>query len=469
MVQSNYSRRQTKTDRIVDTIAAQIGSGLLNEGDRLPSIRRAAEEFNVSKNTVVEAYDRLVAKGQIVARPGSGFSVAPAARPPRSEAAPRHVVEAVDSVSLLRAQLDQNYAIRVGDGRPPPSWMAGLSLRLPRDLLSETEQNTSGYGSAMGHAALRQLIAARHQLDGIPLEPDQIVTTFGANHALDLIVRRYLSPGDTVLVDEPGYYPLFAKLKLAQVNYVGVPRLVTGPDLDRLKEIALRERPKIYFTQSTAHNPTGGSYDLATAHGLLTLAETCNFLVVDDDPFSDLPGARGIRLAALDRFTHVIGVGTFSKTLSASFRTGYVAARSEIVAEIAELKMLTTVNSSRFSEMIITEMIRNRTYERHLKRLSQRLDHASEALIRNLAELGLACRVPPGQGYYAWLDLPPGVSDTELAHAAAREGIFLAPSTFFSVTSETQPAGMRLNITRTDDARFFTFLRRELSQASASG
>lgn len=462
MVQSSRFRRQTKTDKIVVSIADQIGSGLLNAGDRLPSIRHAAEEFSVSKNTVIEAYDRLVAKGQIVARPGSGFNVASDARPLRNETAPRHVIEAVDSVSLLRAQLDQNYSVRVGDGRPPPSWMAGLSLRLPRDLLSETEQNTSGYGSAMGHAALRQLIAGRYQLDDIPLELDQIVTTFGANHALDLIVRRYLSAGDTVLVDEPGYYPLFAKLKLAQVSYIGVPRLATGPDLDQLKEIALRERPKIYFTQSTAHNPTGGSYDIPTAHGVLTLAETCNFLVVDDDPFTDLPGLRGIRLAALDRFAHVISIGTFSKTLSASFRTGYVAARPEIVAEIAELKMLTTVNSSRFSEMIITEMIRNRTYDRHLKRLSQRLARSSEALTRNLAELGLVCRVPPGQGYYAWLDLPPGVSDTELAHTAAREGIFLAPSTFFSVTPETQPAGMRLNITRTDDARFFAFLRREL-------
>ena len=452
----------SKTESLVRQLADSIANGSLSAGDRLPSIRMAAQDHNVSKNTIVEAYDRLVARGLITARQGSGFTVAAPSHAIREDDAPRHLVEAVDSISLLRAQLDQNYAVRIGDGRPPALWMAGIPLRSFPEPNGDTPNDTSGYGSHMGYHPLRALIAAQHKMDGIALRPEQIVTTFGANHGLDLIIRRYLKPGDTVLVDDPGYYPLFAKLRFSQVTFIGVPRGPNGPDLEQLRTLAQLHRPKLYFTQSLAQNPTGTSMDLATAHGVLKQAEIADFLVVDDDPFVDLPNATGVRLAALDGFDRVIFVGTFSKTLSASFRTGYIAAHTSITEELAELKMITTVNSSRFSEMIVAEMIQSRRYARHLKKLAARLAQAAQKLKSDLATLNLRCKVDPGQGYYAWLGLPKGVSDTDLAKKAATEGIFLAPSSFFMVHPSDAPSGMRLNTTRTSDPRFLRFLRREL-------
>lgn len=452
----------SKTDSIAKRLTDSIASGSLAVGARLPSIRSAARDHGVSKNTIVEAYDRLVAKGLITARQGSGFTVATTSHTLREEDVPRHLVEAVDSISLLRAQLDQNYAVRVGDGRPPAFWMAGIPMRNLPELLNETGNDTSGYGSHMGYQPLRTLIAARYNADGIAVTSEQIMTTFGANHGLDLIVRRYLKAGETVLVDDPGYYPLFAKLRFSQIHFVGVPRGPNGPDLDQLRRLATEHRPKLFFTQSLAQNPTGTSMDLATAHGVLKLAEIMDFMVVDDDPFVDIPDPKGVRLAAPDRFERVIFVGTFSKTLSASFRTGYIAAHRSITEELAELKMITTVNSSRFSEMIVAEMIQNHRYARHLKKLASRLRNAAEKLQDDLKPLGLQCKVPPGQGYYAWLDLPAGTSDTELAKKVAAEGIFLAPSSFFSVQPASAPPGMRINVTRTGDPRFLRFLKRAL-------
>ncbi|UOA16515.1 2-aminoadipate transaminase (plasmid) [Sulfitobacter dubius] len=449
-----------KIDTIVQILTDRIANDDLKAGERLPSIRAAAQDHSVSKNTIVEAYDRLVARGLIAARQGAGFTVASQHQTLREDEAPRHLIEAVDSISLLRAQLDQNYAVRVGDGRPPASWMAGIPMR----QLPDQDSDTSGYGSHMGYQPLRSLIAAHHYADGIALDANQIVTTFGANHGLDLIVRRYLKAGDTVLVDDPGYYPLFAKLRLAQVSYIGVPRGADGPDLEQLRNLAAQHRPKLFFTQSLAQNPTGTSMSLMTAHGVLKLAESSGFMVVDDDPFIDLPDPKGVRLAALDGFDRVIFVGTFSKTLSASFRTGYIAAPRSIAEELAELKMITTVNSSRMSEMIIAEAIRSRRYARHLNRLAGRLQDASEKLKSDLADLNLRCKFDPGQGYYAWLELPEGVSDTELARKAATEDIFLAPSTFFSAQENSGNAGIRLNITRTSDPRFLRFLAKQIGQ-----
>ena len=450
----------TKTETIVAEIRRRVEEGLLPPGAKLASIRRAAEEFGVSKNTAVEAYDRLVSLGLIAARPGAGFSVVSSARPVRGDEAPPHLVEAVDSVSLLRAQLDQNYQLRVGDGRPPAAWMDGILPKRALGASGEATADSSGYGSPKGYRGLRELIAARFRARDIALDAERVVTTFGANHALDMIIRRYLSPGDTVLVDDPGYYPLFAKLKFAQVRQVGVRRGPQGPDLDDLRACAERERPAFFFTQSHAQNPTGGSIDLAHAHGVLQIAETHGFRVVDDDPFVDLPGARGVPLAALDQLRNVIFVGSFSKTVSASFRSGYIAAASDIVDELAELKMITAVNSSRFSELMIADMMTSRRYDKHLKRLGQRIEAASADLAAVFARLGLATHSPPGHGYYTYLELPERENDLEIAQRAARESIFLAPGPFFAAGPARHRPGLRINIARAGDPRFVAFLKR---------
>jgi DNA-binding transcriptional MocR family regulator len=452
-----------KTERIVTVIAQQIESGSLRPGARLPPIRRAAEQNGVSKNTIVEAYDRLVAMGLIAARQGAGFSVVEQQHGPRPDTPPpQHLVEAVDSISLLRAQLDKAHSLRVGDGRPPASWMEGIMPRRLIDLGADGEGNdSSGYGSPHGYGGLRELIVARHQAQNIDLSPRQIVTTFGANHALDLIIRRYLSAGDTVLVDDPGYYPLFAKLKLMQVRFVGVRRTANGPDLDDLRQKAERERPAMFFTQSTAHNPTGSSMDLPTAHGVLQIAGSHGFMVVDDDPFVDLPGVQGVRLAALDQFRNVIFTGTFSKTLSASFRSGYIAGPEPIASELAELKMITAVNSARFSELLIAQMIQSGRFHKHMARIAKRLEGEAKDVRERLASLGLKSFTAEAAGYYSYLLLPKGHSDIELAQKASQQGIFLAPGSFFAVEPENYRPGIRINIARANDPRFFRFLREQ--------
>lgn len=452
----------TKAEKIVTALRRRIESGELAPGAAIASIRRAAEDHGVSRNTVVEAYERLVAMGLLVSRRGSGFVVAQAAGPRRQQETPRHLVEAVDHISLLRAQLDQNYDVRVGDGRPPGSWMTATVPRRLFGASADAIADSSGYGVPKGNSAIRELISARHRAQNIDLSPEQIVTTFGGNHALDLIVRRYLAPGDCVLVDDPGYYPLFAKLKLAQVRFIGVRRGPFGPDLGDLEAKVAREAPKFFFTQSLAQNPTGSSLDLPTAHGILRVTERAGCRVVDDDPFADLPGVEGVRLASLDQFRNVIFVGTFSKMLSASFRSGYIAAAPEIAAELAELKMITSVNSSRFSELMIVDIIRSRRYQKHLNRIARLTSDAGIALARTLRSLGLETHSTPAQGYYTYLFLPDGMDDLTLAQRAAAEGIFLAPGTFFSVDPRNHRPGIRINVARAGDPRFTRFLRNAL-------
>lgn len=460
---SASSPRTTVASRLVDRIVALIDGGLLAPGERMRSLRESALEERVSKNTMVEVYDRLVALGYLQAQRGAGYFVTPVKRAAHVERQ-AHVAEAVDVVSLLREQLERHYEVRIGDGRPPPGWMEGSELGRPlRSIRSDDEGEIDhGYGNPWGYAPLRERIALLLGERAIQASPAQVLLTQGANHALDLIVRHLLGPGDTVLVDSPGYYPLFGKLKLARVEMVGVRRRGDGPDLDDLNEKATRLRPKIFFTQSLAHNPVGGSITLPAAHRLLQLSARHGFLVVEDDPFADLLPASLPRLAALDQLERVIYVGSFSKTLSASLRVGYVAAAAPVAAALVDLKMVTTVSTSDHVERIVHRLIARGHYRRHLRRLKSRLDDAERNALETLPRIGLRVRNGGGGGYYLWAELPHTVDERDLARAAAEQGIFLAPGSVFLPEKNLAAHALRINVAYATDPRFVAFMRRRL-------
>lgn len=457
----------TLSEATADGLREQIISGALPKGSRLPSIRKAANEFGVSKNTIVEAYDSLVAAGLIASRKGSGFVVIHAAEQDEG-ARPRHVVEAVDIASLLSAQLERNFRIGVGDGRPPPAWTEQSEIK--RHLGSyggSLAADGDAYGSALGFLPLRRQLTGELGRQQIHCAEDNILMTFGANHALDLIIRGMLSAGDTVLVDDPGYYPLFAKLKLAQVRMVGVRRRPDGPDVEDFTAKLATERPKLFFTQSLGHNPTGGTIALPVAHAILAAAGRAGLTIVEDDPFADIPTASAIRLATLDQLNTVISVGTFSKTLSASLRSGFIAARKDRIAELCELKMLTTVNSSGHVERLLHRLLGDGHYERHLKRLSQRIEGASQRVMQRLNQAGCEIFADAAGGYYRYVLLPEGANDIEVARDGAREGIFIAPGSVFCVDKQNPLSqAIRVNVAHADDPAFYDFLRRIVLRSS---
>lgn len=464
MAQASDQRdhRATLAGGLANRLRTQILSGAMAEGSRLPSIRKAASKFGVSKNTVVEAYDRLVLDQLIAAKAGSGFVIIYRGD---DGGRPRHVSEAVDIASLLNAQLSQNFDIRVGDGRPPASWTEHSEIK--RYLSSNGRMlpaDADAYGSALGFLPLRQQIALRLQAQQVAVKEDSLLLTFGANHALDLVIRAMLSPGDTVLVDEPGYYPLFAKLTLAQIRIVGVRRTPDGPDVDDLTAKIETDRPKLFFTQSLGHNPTGGSITLPVAHAVLKAATRSNLVIVEDDPFADLPMGAAIRLATLDQLDNVISIGTFSKTLSASLRSGFIAARSDRIATLAELKMLTTVNSSGHVERLLHRLLVDGHYDRHLKRLVQRTEAAASRVQADLLRAGHRIYSGAKAGYYIYLLLPEDVDDMKLARDGAKESIFIAPGSLFCLDKNGPLArAIRINVARADNPKFYEFLSRQLS------
>lgn len=457
--QPRDATQETKAELLARRLAKAIDQGKLVSGSRLRSIRGCAEIEGLARNTVVEAYNRLVARGYAQARPGSGYYVRTSSRP-RTRAPARHVTEAVDVVSLLREQLEQHYEVRVGDGRPPAGWMEGSELgkHLRRGQAQALSKMDHGYGTPWGYLPLRETLARLLSERSIETDARQLLLTQGANHALDLIIRHLLDAGDRVLVETPGYYPLFGKLKLAKVQMLGVPRLADGPDLEALDKLLAAHKPKAFFIQSLAHNPTGGSLSVSKAHRLLQLAARHDLLIVEDDPFADLLPASAPRLAALDQLERVIYVGSFSKTLSAGLRVGYIAATPERASALCDLKMVTVVSTSDFVERVVHQLITSGQYRRHLARLKLQLDRALAPALRFFGKIGMTVHTVYAGGYYLWVELPRGFSEIELVRRAAASGIFLAPGAVFHPDRQGAFPVMRVNIAYAGDTRFQRFM-----------
>ncbi|MGH6861034.1 MAG: PLP-dependent aminotransferase family protein [Phyllobacterium sp.] len=457
-------------DNIVAHVSGQIASGLYRAGQKLPSVRRGADQFGVSKNTMAEAYDRLVARGLAVARQGSGYYVSENRPAPMPRVRP-DVTEATSIMSLLREQLDQNYLTRPGDGRPPASWTEDADMR--RILRTSRNANAEvdfGYGSSWGLGALREWLRVSLAERSITTEADGVMLTSGVNHGLDLIIRHFLEPGDTVFVDSPGYYPLYAKLRLAKAQVIPIRRLEDGPDLEDLRQKLLVHHPKLFFTQSQAHNPTGGTLSPAHAFTLLQMAGVHDFRLVEDDIFADLLAPTLPRLAAFGQQQHVLYVGSFSKTLSASLRCGYIAGAPETIRSLVDLKMITMVATSLHVERVVLEMIESGQYLKNLRRLRGWIEDGAKATAQTLSEVGLEVSLPKVQGFYIWVPLPPDLDEATFCRRAAKANIFIAPASVFYADREVAvPPAMRVNVAYGGDPRFRAFLREEIGNSTRNG
>lgn len=452
-----------RVEHVVRKVSQQISTGIFRPGERLPSIRQAANSHGISKNSMAEVYDRLVAKGVLAARQGSGYYVTETRAVEYVPPIP-HVQEAIDIVSLLREQLDQHYEVRPGDGRPPASWMEGSEIgRHFQSANKKARAIEYGYGSSWGHGPLRDWVRMTLRERSIETEPEGVLLTHGVNHSLDLVIRHLLESGDTVFVDNPGYYPLFGKLKLGNVNIVPVNRKTDGPDIDDLAIKLSVHAPKVFFTHSLAHNPTGGSLSPAVAFELLQLSERWGFYIVEDDVFADLLSPSLPRLAAFGQRERVLYAGSFSKTLSASLRSGYIAGHPSIIRNLTNIKMLTTVATSAYVEQLILELILSGQYLKHLRRLRTRIEDATRVCLASFADIGVAVDAPKVPGFYLWVQLASIADEANFCRAAAEQNIFIAPAQVFNADRKKAiPPGMRVNVAYGADERFLSFLRQQL-------
>jgi DNA-binding transcriptional MocR family regulator len=441
---------------LADSIERQIREGAFKSGDKLPSLRELAQRHAYAKNTVVASFELLVSRGLVEPRRGSGYFVCalPQPRAPADEAG--SLGRAMDIVWMMREQLkNEPDTLAVGDGFPPVEWLSEARLDKFHHKVVRTGLGALfRYGSRFGYEPLRQRLVRRLADFGIGAEPRQIVLTHGANEAMDIVIRYFLPPGGTVLVDDPGYYPLFGKLKLAGARIVGVPRDIDGPNLEALERLLTLHRPRLFFTQSAGQNPTGSDLTSAKAFRVLQLAEKHDLMLVENDALADFKPTSTPRLSSLDQLERTIYIGSFSKSFSAALRVGFVACGADLASDLADLKALIHVSSSEYCERTVDVILRERHYQRHLNRLCERLGESTQKAMRLFESVGAEVFTKAPQSLYLWAALPNVPNSLELAAELLPQKIVLAPGRIFCVDASLVSRWSRFNVGAVNDPRF---------------
>jgi DNA-binding transcriptional MocR family regulator len=451
---------QTLVDICVRWTIERIHAQVYRTGERLPSVRALARLRGVSPYTIADAYARLVTLGYLEARRGSGYYVRE-----RSSARPRLGPVArpdVDLRWLMHNMLADAHARGPGLGVLPSSWLdAGQLASTVRALGREGIGRWLDSGHPRGFEPLRTLLQHRLASIDVPATAEQIVLTTGITHALDLVLRSQLRPGDAVLVLEPSWFGALGMLAAHGIPTISVPCTPEGPDLAALERLALEHRPHLAILSSAAHNPTGLSLSPTAVRSILDIAARADFLIFEDDVYADLCRTPVTRFAAADALRRVIYASSFSKTLAANIRVGYVACAPQIAESLADAKILSGFTTPEINERLVHKLLVEGRYARHVRGLCEHLDGAREKALRNLRRAGIDVFGEPVDGLFAWVDMH---TDTnELALACRERGWLIAPGSLFS-TSQRPSTWMRFNLTT--DAAITTDVVRTARTAS---
>jgi len=454
------------TEQIINGVKTWISSREVRPGAKLPSIRQLAADNGISRFPVIEAYDRLVSQGLLDSRQGSGFYVADSPLAGRSARGWSDPSLAEDLSGHILEQFNHpSSTLKLAGGFVPETWRDVEGLTQAIRAVSRNEiDSVIHYATPLGHPELRRQVLHRVRQLGIAAELPQVLITSGASQALDLVVRHLLKPGDTVFVEDPGYYNLFGLLRLHGVQLVGVPHTPSGPDPDATEALLRQHKPKLFFTNSVLQNPTGSTLAPPVAFRLLELARRHGFRFVEDDIFSDFQTHFTDRLATLDQLEHVIYIGGFSKTVSASLRVGYIVADKALVKDLVDVKVLTSVAGSHFAEAVTAALLERGGYRKYVERLRLRVRESAANAVRQLTTCGWEVFCEPAGGNFLWAR-PPGIEDSrELITLGERFGVTLAPGNYFRPGGETS-AWIRINTAYANEPRAVAFMR----EAAARG
>jgi DNA-binding transcriptional MocR family regulator len=200
---------------------------------------------------------------------------------------------------------------------------------------------------------------------------------------------------------------------------------------------------------------------------VLQASEGHDFTVVEGDIVCDLQVKTTPRLATLDHLDRVIYARSFSKTLSGSLRVGFVACSQNVANELADIKMLTSITTSPFTERLIYLMLVDGHYRKYLSRLHERLGEARLNVVRAFERNGLELFAEPADGMFVWARFPHVADSLALAEASQRDGIMLAPGTIFRPHLERSP-WLRFNVAVCEDARVQRWLQRQAADTAAN-
>jgi GntR family transcriptional regulator/MocR family aminotransferase len=447
MIRLDRRRRESLQFQLYEQVRQAIISGELNAAIRLPSTRDLVEQLSLSRNTIVYAFERLVAEGYLESRRGSGMYVAYLPTATKSFAAKVPNAAAISSnkprisrrnASLTEARVTPAYpTTKLRPFRPCQPAVAEFPLRswnrARSSALRWQSTELMREGETAGLPRLRRALATYlRDARGVRCEAQQIIVTSGAQEALSLVAEALIERGETIWIEDPGYLGARAAFIRAAAKLVPIPIDTEGLTIPKL-----RARPRLIYTTPSRQFPLGTTMTLSRRMALLEFARRSGAWIVEDDYDSELryDGRPMPSLQGLDGGNHVIYIGSFSKVLFGSLRLGYVVvpdSLGEVIRKLKEIEYGTSPGTEQATAAIFIEQGYFSTHVRRMRRLyRERRDSFSEAARKYLSGWLTFPKVDAGMDAMGWLARE--TDDAALSKRLAAIGIDAPPLSAYSL------------------------------------
>ncbi len=435
--------RGALTTQLYEALRRAILHGQLRRGDRLPSSRLLAADLGVSRNTVTFAYEQLLAEGYLEAKVGSGTCVARSLPDELLSAAAQADVgrrkPARRRALSRRGKMLASRPIRLlsAAGRPQP-FASGLPdlqafpfaawARLMARHWRRPGYELVGYGDPAGYLPLREAIAGYLRSSrAVRCETEQVVIASGSQQALDMAARLLLDPGDTALLEDPGYPGARVALSAAGASLLRLPVDDEGANIAAVG----KQNAHVAFVTPSHHYPLGVTMTIGRRLALLEWAERTGAWVLEDDYDSEyryrgkpLPSLQG-----LDGGGRVVYMGSFSKTMFPSLRLGFLVLPPDLVEAFRRARSVVDGHSPMTEQAVLADFIQEGHFARHIRRMRALYQERQAVLVESAQrELPGLLEVRPSEGgmhLVGWL--PAGVNDVETSARAAAAGVVVRP------------------------------------------
>ncbi len=447
--------------QLADELTSRIERGELTEGARLPAMRELAARLGVALVTVSQAYDSLVARGRAVTRVGKGTYVAPAPAP--SEPFARRWEPDIGGFSrarmegvldrLGRAGLPGTISLATGHPAPETFPLAEFGRCVSRTLADDPPAMMQ-YASGNGDPDLRETLAAALRARGVSAQGDDLVICSGAQQAADIVAATLLENRAVVAAESPSYAPTLGVFDARGATYVEVAADGGGIRVDDLERVFAEYRPRLFYVNPFAQNPTGAVLSERRAKAVVALARRYDVVVLEDQTgwVFTYDGEAPAPLAAHDTDGRVILIESLSKSIFPALRVGYVFARASLRGPLESAKMRADSFTSTLSQRALWRFMHSSGYQKHLRAARALYRGRRDSFVDALAAaLPWADVPPPAAGTTLWLRLPARLSTQAAFDACAREGVLAMPADPWYPT-RSGPAALRLGFGDLDAA-----------------
>jgi 2-aminoadipate transaminase len=465
------NEKEPAYEQIRRQIVELVRDGLLEAGEKIPSVRELARSLGVSVKTVYSAYEALSAENIISTRHGSGTYIT--AQPgvatgvnlrTREEmGGPLHELPPMrwepysfrsEFFQLPRSKRQAGDLIRFSMANPDPSLFPFERIKqIATNMLWYPKEFFFDYGHPQGYQPLVEYLEKEMALAGVPMAAGEhdIVLTGGFQRALALVLSRLIRPGQKVAIESPTYTGIINLLIAQMIDFVPIPVDEHGMDTEYLAGVLAQGEVRAVICTPTYHNPTGVTMSQERREHLLRLAARHRVPIIEDDWGRHLryEGEAPPPLKAIDPGDYVIHIGTFSKCFLPGLRIGWITSPAQLAVPLVLAKRGADVGDSFFLQALLYEFIVKGHFAKHLrktvKEYKRRRNAMCKALKDHLPE-GCVFRVPEG-GLSVWVTMPPHILSIPLQGLAHEAGVEFLPASF-CMPDRSDAAALRLSFSR---------------------